>query len=87
MSYRISFSRTAERYLERRIPPTQSERIRQAINALAEDPRPPRQSRKLSGTLDRWCLRVGDYRAIYEVDDENQEILVLEVWHRQRGYR
>ena len=40
---------------------------------LAHDPRPRRRSRKLSGSEDEWRLRVGDYRAIYAVDDEGRE--------------
>jgi mRNA-degrading endonuclease RelE of RelBE toxin-antitoxin system len=28
-----------------------------------------------------------DYRIVYDVDDESQEVYVAEVWHRQRHYR
>ena len=57
----------------------------QAMNGLAEDPS-SRQSRSLEGRSGR-RLRVGDYRVIYEVDDDLQEVYVAEVWHRQRDYR
>jgi mRNA interferase RelE/StbE len=87
LSYRVSLSRDAEKYLRRRVPPAYEERIREAIDGLEEDPRPQRRSRKLSGTEDEWRLRVGDYRVIYTVDDEAREVLILEVFHRQRGYR
>lgn len=86
MTYRVSLSRAAEKYLRRRVPPVHARRIREAIDGLTEDPWPQRRSRKLSGAEDEWRLRVGDYRAIYAVDDEEREVLVLEVFHRQRGY-
>lgn len=85
MSYRIVVGRSAERSLRRRVPPERAEQIRGAINGLAEDPRPV-QSRSLQGRSGR-RLRVGDYRIIYEVDDDLQELYVAEVWHRQRDYR
>gem|GEM_PF-4670545 len=32
-------------------------------------------------------LRVGNYRVLYEVDDEEREVRILEVWPRQQDYR
>ena len=85
MSYRVSVGRSAERPLRRNIPPAQAGRIRQAIDALSKDPR-PRDSRKLRGR-EGYRLRVGGYRIIYRVDDEERVVTILEVWHRQRDYR
>ncbi|HEV8045455.1 MAG TPA: type II toxin-antitoxin system RelE/ParE family toxin [Rubrobacter sp.] len=85
MTYRIVVGRSAERSLRRRIPPDRAVQVRAAIEDLSEDPR-PRQSRSLQGRSGR-RLRVGDYRVIYEVDDDRREVFVAEVWHRQRDYR
>ncbi|MCA1718436.1 MAG: type II toxin-antitoxin system RelE/ParE family toxin [Actinobacteria bacterium] len=85
MSYRIIVGRSAERSLRRRIPPERAGQIREAINALAENPRPG-NTRQLRDRPAR-RLRVGDYRIIYDVDDDRREVFVAEVWHRQRGYR
>jgi len=54
-------------------------------NGLSEDPRPlgSRQLRDRPGRR----LRVGDYRILYDVDDDRRKVLVAEVWHRQMGYR
>ncbi len=57
----------------------------QAIDELAENPR-PRNSRKLRGK-EGWRIRIGDYRAIYEIDDEAREVLVLDIGHRRDIYR
>ena len=85
MSYRIIVGHSAERSLRRRILPERAGQIREAINVLAENPRPG-NSRQLRDRPAR-RLRVGDYRIIYDVDDDRREVFVAEVWHRQRGYR
>lgn len=33
-----------------------------------------------------WKLRVGDYRVIYEVDQQTSRIIVLHVGHRKKVY-
>jgi mRNA interferase RelE/StbE len=40
----------------------------------------------LSGR-DGWRIRVGDYRVIYEVDDEQQMVTVVHIGHRRDVYR
>ncbi|MGH3147897.1 MAG: type II toxin-antitoxin system RelE family toxin [Rubrobacter sp.] len=84
MSYEVIVERKARKALAR-LPSTVYDRAMQAVNDLAEDPR-PRQSRSLQGRVGR-RLRVGDYRVIYQVDDDRREVFVAEVWHRQREYR
>ena len=85
MSYETLYERKARKALAR-LPSGAYERVTEAIDALAEDPRPFPQSRKLEGREGR-RLRVGDYRVLYLVDDERQQVQILEVWHRQRDYR
>ena len=85
MVYRVRIRRGAQKQLAR-IQPAYQRRIIEAIYTLAEDPRPFPQSVKLEGREGR-RLRVGDYRVLYRVDDNQQEVLILEVWHRQSDYR
>ncbi|HHV54452.1 MAG TPA: type II toxin-antitoxin system RelE/ParE family toxin [Firmicutes bacterium] len=59
-------------------------RVLDAIRNLAHDTRPP-GVRKLIGR-EGWRLRVGDYRVIYEVDDENRRVTVLHIGHRRDVY-
>ncbi len=61
-------------------------RIREALLALETDPRPTGAA-KLSGERNRWRVRVGDYRILYEVDDALQQVLVLRIAHRRDVYR
>ena len=56
-----------------------------AILALADDPGPPGYV-KLKGRED-WRIRVGDYRIVYGIDDEQRIVEVLNVAHRRDVYR
>jgi mRNA interferase RelE/StbE len=51
-----------------RLPGNVYRRVCEAIEGLREEPRPP-GCHKLSDR-EGWRLRVGDYRVIYEVDDD-----------------
>jgi mRNA interferase RelE/StbE len=62
--------------------------ILRALTPLGDDPR--RQDadiKKLTGYADRYRLRVGDYRVIYEIADEQLIILIVVVGHRREAYR
>lgn len=67
------------------IPKSDVIRIVTAIEALAEDPRPP-QSRKLSGE-EKYRLRCGVYRVLYEIRDNELVVLVVRARHRKDVYR
>ncbi len=84
MSYTISILRRAQRELTR-LPVGAYERVRDAIHALGQDPRPP-GCLKLTGR-EAWRIRAGDYRVIYEIDDEQRLVTVLHVGHRRDVYR
>jgi mRNA interferase RelE/StbE len=57
----------------------------EAIRDLRTNPRPP-GVRKLTGRP-AWRIRVGDYRVIYEIDDDNSTVLVVSLGHRSDVYR
>jgi mRNA interferase RelE/StbE len=62
--------------------------ILRALTPLGDDPRrPDADIKKLSGYADRYRLRVGDYRVIYEIAGEQLIILVVGVGHRREAYR
>jgi mRNA interferase RelE/StbE len=56
------------------------------IKSLAETPRPS-GCRKITGTKNDWRIRVGDYRIIYEVDDNVRVLKVMRVGDRREAYR
>jgi mRNA interferase RelE/StbE len=58
------------------------------MTPLGDDPRRPDATvKKLAGYADRYRLRVGDYRVIYDVIDAELVILVVGVGHRREIYR
>lgn len=84
MSYDLRILRPAQKQLAE-LPPGDYEHVRDAIRALADAPRPP-GCRKLTGR-DGWRIRVGDYRVIFEIDDQARAVTVLSVGHRRDVYR
>lgn len=82
--YKIKIKRSAERDLKR-FPNALFLRINQHILALRDDPRPP-GVRKLQGDLEGWRVRVGDYRIVYQVDDDAKTVTIVRVRHRRDVY-
>jgi len=83
-SYRLVFKQSVAKDL-RPIPGKDVARIVRRLEALREDPRPVR-SEKLSGQ-ERYRIRQGVYRIIYEVEDEILVVTVVKVGHRKSIYR
>ena len=83
--YTLEIDHDAKKIL-RRQGRTTRDRLIKAIFALADDPHPP-SSLKLEGYADLFRLRVGDWRIIYQIDDNQLFILVLEIGTRGDVYR
>ncbi len=84
MAYHVEYTPRARHELAA-LPHEVQRRIVPKINALALDPRPP-GSKKLRGYTDRWRIRVGDYRVIYDVFDKELRVLVVKIGHRSDVY-
>lgn len=82
--YRLELSPAAIRE-GRRLPSSVKARVDEAMARLADNPRPS-GVRKLRG-MDGYRLRVGDYRILYTVDDNEQRVLVWRVMGRGSVYR
>jgi mRNA interferase RelE/StbE len=86
VKYAFRWRERAVRQL-RAIPPPTAVTILRALTPLGDDPRRPEADiKKLAGYADRYRLRVGDYRVIYEIADEQLIILVVGVGHRREAY-
>jgi mRNA interferase RelE/StbE len=68
-----------------RIPKPFQSNIIEAIRGLASNPHPP-QSKKLTGR-ESWRIRIGNYRVIYEILNNELIILVLNVGNRKNIYK
>ena len=83
-SYELVFKKSVAKDL-RAFPKVDVKRILQRIRSLADDPRPP-GCEKLSGQQ-RYRVRQGLYRIVYEIDDKVLIVLVVKVGHRRDVYR
>jgi mRNA interferase RelE/StbE len=83
-SYEVLIKPSAVKELEQ-MPLKQRRQMVTHIRALSSDPRPP-GSVKLTG-LDRYRVRQGDHRAVYEVDDATHRVTVVKIGHRREVYR
>lgn len=83
-AYRVEFTTAAAREV-RKLDPQVRRRILTALGELEHDPR-PHGVRKLAGYDNAWRIRVGDYRALYEVIDERVLVTVFRVGHRREVY-
>jgi len=85
LTYRIVFSRPAEKDLRGIRDRTVLRRLSAAIEGLADEPHPP-TARKLRGVGDLWRIRVGNWRICYEIEDDRLVILILTVARRGDVY-
>ena len=83
--YALFIRRSAERDL-RKLSQVILWRVNEKILALRHNPRPP-GVRKLVGALEGWRIRMGDYRILYQIDDDAQTVTIVRVKHRREVYR
>jgi mRNA interferase RelE/StbE len=82
---KITFARSARKELQS-FPVDVAERVLEKIESLAENARPP-GCKKLSGGMNLWRLRVGQYRIVYKIDDNAGIVDVVIIRHRRDVYR
>jgi mRNA interferase RelE/StbE len=83
--YEILLERRAEKDL-RKLSSEPFQRIIAKIQSLSENPK-PQGSRKIIGSKNDWRIRIGDYRAIYEIDEKEKLVKIMRVRHRREAYR
>ncbi|MCA9971303.1 MAG: type II toxin-antitoxin system RelE/ParE family toxin [Anaerolineales bacterium] len=83
--YAIRFSRSARKELER-LDNTIAARVFTQIEALAINPRPV-GCRKIQGADDLWRIRIGHYRVIYRIVEQEVIVKIVAVRHRRDAYR
>lgn len=83
--YRVFLERAVEKDLKQLSAPLHN-RVIAVIQKLARNPRPA-GCRKLTGGDNDWRVRVGEYRIVYEIDDDAEIIRVNRVRHRREVYR
>lgn len=84
MPYTVHIKRSAEKEMDG-LPESVFTRVADAILRLEEEPRCV-GAKKLRGS-DDYRVRVGAYRVLYSIDDEQQVVEILAVGHRREAYR
>ena len=84
MSHQVILSKSVRRQIEA-LPIAIQERIIDTIRLLVDDPY-PQGAKKLHARTGR-CIRIGEYRIIYDINDDESTITLLKVGHRRDMYR
>ena len=82
MAFKVFLHPKAAKALEKLDANTKA-RIKEALKELAGNPEKVGKQLKLS---DFWSLRIGDYRAIYEIDRDKNQVVVIFIGHRENVY-
>jgi mRNA interferase RelE/StbE len=71
----------------RALPKRDLERVDRRIRSLADDPRPPSAIPLKGSGRGLWRVRVGDYRILYQIQDDRLIVMVVDVGNRRDIYR
>ena len=82
--HRVTIKPSAEREL-RKLDRAVVPRIINAVQYLADQPR-PLGCRKLSGADSKYRIRIGNYRVVYAINDQDRIVDVLYIRHRKDAY-
>jgi mRNA interferase RelE/StbE len=85
VAYRIELTPRAQRDFKK-LPRHIQPQVARKIDSLAEEPR-PHGAEVLADTDDLYRIRSGDYRVIYQIQDDVLLVLVVQIGDRRDIYR
>jgi mRNA interferase RelE/StbE len=85
-SYKIVIRKSAAKELQDIAGRKDRQRLVARIQGLVQNPRPP-GAEKLSGTRDKYRIRQGNFRILYEIEDEVLIVYVVKIGDRKDVYR
>lgn len=86
MSYEVIGSSLAERKLDK-LPKPDRDRIYAKFAILEENPRPPNCIKLTGHGHQGWRIRAGNYRIIYQIDDDADVVRILDIEWRDKAYK
>jgi mRNA interferase RelE/StbE len=86
MIYEIIVPKSVQKEIDALSDEGLRDRIEEDIEALAENPRPDGVV-KMKGHNSRYRIRIGNYRVVYDINDGQLLVLVLQCRHRREVYR
>lgn len=88
MAYKIKLTKTAEKELSKLDKQSAIRIIKFLKERLSVSENPKSLGKQLTGTLKPfWRFRVGDYRIICDINDDELVILTLRIGHRKEVYK
>lgn len=85
-AYKITFTKEAQKTLLR-LPRNTAILVRKKLEQLAADPYAPMTNAKKLQNRSGYRLRIGDWRVIYEIKNDELVVLVLKIAQRGEVYR
>ena len=85
MTYQVELAPAAVRQIKK-LPRDVQQLVVQQLEELALNPR-PNGVVKLEGAESLYRVRLGDYRIVYQIQDEVLLVTVVKVAHRREVYR
>jgi mRNA interferase RelE/StbE len=83
--YSVEFVASAAKEF-RSLPADLKHRVGLTVDSLSDTPFPA-GVRKLHGHRRLYRVRVGQYRVVYEIDEQRKLVLVTRIRHRREAYR
>ena len=85
MTYRLRFTPAVKKQISKLDRPIAARIKRFLVNLDLTNPRS--SGKPLAGDLSFWRYRVGDYRILASISDEEVLVLVVDIDHRRQVYR
>lgn len=85
VSCQVLIANSAKKELQR-VSKNVRSRVIEVLGGLEQKPR-PNGAVKLRGKSGLWRVRIGDYRVIYAIDDDQRMVDVSAIRHRSDAYR
>ncbi|MEA5499026.1 MAG: type II toxin-antitoxin system RelE/ParE family toxin [Limnoraphis robusta] len=84
--YKVLLTQKAKKFYTSANRPL-AQKIARCLEVLEQTPRSHPNIKPLKGNLaGRYRYRIGDYRVIYQIDDENNQVIVSLIIHRRDAY-
>jgi mRNA interferase RelE/StbE len=86
MTYVVSLTSHAERQYDK-LPVIVQEQLDAAFLKLELDPRPAGVKKLRATKAATWRIRIGDYRALFTINDAQHEVDVIDIDLRDKVYK
>ncbi len=86
MTYKVELAKQAEKALDR-LDRVTEKRLRDRLKELSLNPFDPRISKDLIMEENKKYAKVGDWRVIFRVEEQEKIIFITAIQHRSKAYR